>query len=162
MSTPEYNPRVPQRPRIRLGSTLVAVSARALRPIAAVLIAATIAGGALASSAAASPGVPACPDTVIPNVAIIPNAVGCWNAIAVQTVRLAAPYQVQGLIYMGYTQAAVYDAVTEIDRRYEPYHDFASPAGVDVASASPAAAAAAAPYTMLTSSLFAFPATGTA
>lgn len=157
MSTPETNPRVPQRPRTRLGSTLVALSASASRPIAAVLIAATIAGGVLASPAAAASG-PACPDTVIPNAPIIPNAVGCWNAIAVQTVRLAAPYNVQDLIYMGYTQAAVYDAVTKIDGRYLPYHDFPLPAGVDVVTASPDAAAAAAAYTMLTSSFLAFPA----
>jgi hypothetical protein len=117
-----------------------------------------LAGGALASSASAAPTVPRCPDTVIPSVAITPNAVGCWNAIAVQTVRLAAPYNVQDLIYMGYTQAAVYDAVTKIDGRYEPYHAFSSPPGVNAASASPEAAAAAAAYTMLSSSFLAFPA----
>jgi hypothetical protein len=96
---------------------------------------------------------------VIPNVPIITNAAGCWNAIAVQSVRLAAPYQLQDLIYMGYTQAAVYDAVTKIEGRYEPYHDFVSPAGADVATASPDAAAAAAAYTMLTSAFLAFPTT---
>ena len=129
---------------------------------AATFVVALIAAAGLASSSAAAATPPACPDTVIPNVAIIPNAVGCWNAIAVQTIRLAAPYNVQGLIYMGYTQAAVYDAVTKIDGRYDPYHDFHSPAGVDVASASPDAAAAAAAYTMLTSSFLAFPATAQA
>src|SRR5690242_9967758 len=67
---------------------------------------------------------PACPDTVIPNASIMPGAVGCWNAIAVQTVRLAAPYNTQGLIYMGYVQAAVYDAVTKIEGRYKPYDNF--------------------------------------
>ena len=67
---------------------------------------------------------PACPDTVIPNVSVMPGAVGCWNAIAVQTVRLATPYQPQGLLYMGYVQAAVYDAVTKIEGRYVPYDDF--------------------------------------
>jgi hypothetical protein len=126
---------------------------------ASIALALTLASGALASSASATQTEPACPDTVIPNVPIIPNAVGCWNAIAVQTIRVAAPYQVQGLIYMGYTQAAVYDAVTKIDGRYVPYHAFPSPAGVDVASASPDAAAAAAAYTMLSSSFLAFPAT---
>ena len=126
---------------------------------ASIALALALAAGALASSASATQTVPACPDTVIPNVPIIPNAVGCWNAIAVQTIRAAAPYQVQGLIYMGYTQAAVYDAVTKIDGRYVPYHAFPSPAGVDVASASPDAAAAAAAYTMLSSSFLAFPAT---
>ena len=102
---------------------------------------------------------PACPATVIPSVPIMPNAVGCWNAIAVHATTLAAPYNVQGLIYMGYVQAAVYDAVTKIDGRYMPYHEFSAPAGVDVTSASPDAAAAAATYTMLTSSFLAFPAT---
>ena len=63
---------------------------------------------------------------------------------------------------MGYIQTAVYDAVMKIDRRYVPYHEFASPAGVDVASASPDAAAATAAYTMLTSSFLAFPPTAQA
>lgn len=129
--------------------------ARARRTAAAAVIAAMIAAGALASSAAATQTVPACPAVVIPNVPILPNAVGCWNAIAVQTIRLGVPYQVQGLIYKGYTQAAVYDAVTKIDGRYVPYHEFPSSAGVDVAAASPDAAAA---YTMLTSSFLALPA----
>ena len=162
MSTPESNPRVARILRTRLGSTLAALGADAWRTIVAALVAVIIAANALAASAAARPTAPACPATVIPDVPIIPNAVGCWNAIAVQTVRLAAPYNVQDLIYMGYTQAAVYDAVTKIDRRYEPYHDFAPPAGVDVATASPDAAATAAAYTMLTSSFLAFPATALA
>jgi hypothetical protein len=130
----------------------------ALRTTVAAVIAAIGSAGALASSAAARPTAPACPEAVIPNARIIPNAVGCWNAIAVQAIRLATPYQVQGLIYMGYTQAAVYDAVTKIDGRYRPYHEFPSPAGIDVATASPDAAAAAAAYTMLASSFLALPA----
>ena len=127
-----------------------------LKPCIAFVLA--LAAAALPSSAAGTQTTPACPDTVIPSVPISPNAVGCWNAIAVQAVRVAAPYQVQGLIYTGYTQAAVYDAVTKIDGRYKPYHDFAPPTGVDVASASPNAATAAAAYTMLTSSFLALPA----
>ena len=127
--------------------------------IAATVITGLLAGGALASSASAARTLPTCPDTVIPSVPIIPNAVGCWNAIAVQTIRLASPYQVQGLLYTGYTQAAVYDAVTKIDGRYVPYHAFASPAGVNDARASTDAAAAAAAYTMLTSSFLGFPPT---
>ena len=124
---------------------------RALRAMAAAVIAALGAGGALASSAAAT-SAPVCPDSVIPNVAIVPNSVGCWNAIAVQAVRLGSPYQVQGLIYTGYAQAAVYDAVTKIEGRYVPYDDFAVPESVDVSSASPDAATATAAYTILTSS----------
>jgi hypothetical protein len=127
------------------------------RVAATALVAAVIAGGGLASSASATATVPACPDTVIPNVPVIPNAVGCWNAIAVQATRIATPYQPQGLLYMGYIQAAVYDAVTKIDRRYVPYHDFPTPAGVDAANASPDAAAATAAYAMLRSSFLGFP-----
>jgi hypothetical protein len=72
-----------------------------------------------------------------------------WNTIAVNTVRAAAPakFQVEGLIYMSYVQASVYDAVTKIEGRYQPYHDFVSP--VDADGASPDAAVAAASYTVL-------------
>ena len=162
MSTPETNPRALTALRTRLDSTLAALGATAWRTIAAAVVAAMIAANALAGSAAARPITPACPDTVIPNVPIVPNAVGCWNAVAVQATHLAAPYNVQGLIYMGYVQAAVYDAVTKIDGRYVPYHEFPSPVDVDVAGASPDAATAAAAYTMLTSSFLAFPATAQA
>jgi hypothetical protein len=162
MSTPEGNPSAPRVLRTQLGSARAALGAAAWRTIAAALVAAMIAANALAASAAARPTAPACPDTVIPNVPIIPNAIGCWNAVAVQATHLAAPYNVQGLIYMGYVQAAVYDAVTKIDGRYEPYHQFSAPYGVDVTSASPDAATAAAAYTMLTSSFLAFPATAQA
>jgi hypothetical protein len=123
------------------------------------VVAGVVAGGVLAPPASATSTVPACPDAVIPSVPIIPNAVGCWNAIAVQATRIATPYQPQGFLYMGYIQAAVYDAVMKIDGRYMPYHEFPTPAGVDAASASPDAAAATAAYTMLTSSFLAFPAT---
>ena len=162
MPTLQWNPCARNRPRTALGCALRALGASGLRLIAATTIAAIVAAGVAALPAAASPTEPACPDTVIPNVPIVPNAVGCWNAIAVQATHLAAPYNVQGLIYMGYVQAAVYDAVTKIDGRYVPYHEFPSPAGVDVASASPDAAAAAAAYAMLTSSFLAFPATAQA
>ena len=162
MSTVENNPRPPNKPWSGIRGALFALRSRASRRIAATVVPAIIAAGVTAAPAAASPTAPACPDTVIPNVAILQDAVGCWNAIAVQTVHLAAPYTVQGLIYMGYTQAAVYDAVTKIDGRYVPYHAFSSPVGVNVASASPDAAAAAAAYTMLTSPFLAFPATAQA
>src|SRR3954451_18987597 len=107
--------------------------------------------GALASPAAGATAAPPCPDAVIANVQILPSAVGCWNAIAVQAVRVDTPYPPQGLLYMGYVQAAVYDAVTKIERRYVPYERFDVPRGVDVRRALPAAATAAAAYTMLTS-----------
>jgi hypothetical protein len=60
-----------------------------------------------------------------------------WNATAVDAVRAArtldgvppgapprALYQPEGLLYMSYVQAAVYDAVTHLDHRYVPYHRF--------------------------------------
>ena len=78
------------------------------------------AGPALAATPPATAAVPQCPATVIPGGAVMPGAVGCWNAIAVQSVRLGAQYNVQGLIYMGYVQAAVYDAVTKIEGRFAP------------------------------------------
>ena len=132
-------------------STLRRTLARVLRAISVAVGVAALAAAVLTPEATAEPMAPGCPDTVIPGAPLVPSAVGCWNAIAVQTVRVATPYQVQGLIYVGYTQAAVYDAVTKIKGRYVPYHDFQAPAGVDVEHASPDAATAAAAYTMLTS-----------
>src|SRR6476659_10685905 len=65
-----------------------------------------------------------------------------WNSYAVDAVRAAhtldgvplggaprALYQPEGLIYMAYVEAAVYDAVTKIDHRYRPYHHFEVGAG---------------------------------
>jgi hypothetical protein len=74
-------------------------------------VAAAIAATAVALPATSSAAqvAPVCPDAVIPGVAVVPNAAGCWNAIAVRTVRLATPFQNQGLVYVGYTQAAVYE-----------------------------------------------------
>jgi hypothetical protein len=79
-----------------------------------------------------------------------PKAVLDWNQTAVSTVRSATPpkFQPEGLIYMSYVQAAVYDAVTKIEGRYAPYHDFAIDPSV-VADAAPDAAVAAAAYTTL-------------
>jgi PAP2 superfamily len=113
--------------------------------------------GVLASPAAAAPAAPPCPDAVIANVQILPSAVGCWNAIAVQAVRLDTAYPPQGLLYMGYVQGAVYDALTKIQGRYDPYERFDVPRGVDVRRALPAAATAAAAYTMLTSAFLGLP-----
>jgi hypothetical protein len=81
-----------------------------------------------------------------------------WNSYAVAAVRAAhtldgvplggaprALYQPEGLIYMAYVQAAVYDSVTKIDHRYRTYHHFQAAAG----DASSAAAVAAAAYSTL-------------
>ena len=83
-----------------------------------------------------------------------------WNANAVAAVRSAsvvdppgtAPrplYQTEGLLYMSYVQAAVYDAATKIGHRYAPYHQFSAGAG----NASIEAAVIAAAYNTLVSYL---------
>jgi hypothetical protein len=79
-----------------------------------------------------------------------------WNANAVAAVRAAtvvdppgtaprAIYQTEGLLYMSYVQAAVYDAATKIGHRYVPYHRFSAAAG----NASIEAAVVAASYNTL-------------
>ena len=79
-----------------------------------------------------------------------------WNANALAAVRAArvveplgtAPrplYQTEGLLYMSYVQAAVYDAATKIGHRYAPYHHFVAKAG----NASLEAAVIAAAYDTL-------------
>ena len=77
-----------------------------------------------------------------------PDAVLTWNTNAVNAVRNSSPskFQVEGLIYMSYVQAAVYDAVTKLEGRYVPYHDFDATV---VPGASPQAAVAAATQTIL-------------
>lgn len=76
-----------------------------------------------------------------------------WNLTAVTAIRGAtvplAKFQTEGMIYLSYVQAAVYDAVTKIEGRYRPYHRFSVGARVDVRDASPDAAVAAAAYTTL-------------
>ena len=81
-----------------------------------------------------------------------------WNANAVAAVRAAtttnqlppgttsrALYQTEGLLYMSYVQAAVYDAATKIGHRYVPYHHFSVGGG----NASIEAAVIAAAYNTL-------------
>jgi hypothetical protein len=81
-------------------------------------------------------------------VVVPPDAVLTWNTDAVNAVRASSPakFQVEGLIYMAYVQASVYDAVTKIAGRYEPYHAFT---GTVVPGASLLAAVAAAARTAL-------------
>ena len=76
--------------------------------------------------------------------AVSPDAVLTWNTYAVNAVRASTPtkFQTDGMVYMAYVQAAVYDAVTKIEGRYEPYHDF-SFAVAPGASVQAAVAAAA-------------------
>jgi hypothetical protein len=77
-----------------------------------------------------------------------PSAVLTWNTYAVNAVRASTPTKVQtdGMVYMSYVQAAVYDAVTKLEGRYEPYHDFPFTA---VPGASVQAAVAAASRVVL-------------
>jgi hypothetical protein len=83
-----------------------------------------------------------------------PTAALTWNSIAVNAVRSAVittdgpprpVLQAEGRVYTAYVQAAVYDAVTKIEGRYVPYHDFSA----DPNGASPEAAVAAAARTTL-------------
>jgi hypothetical protein len=72
------------------------------------------------------------------------DAVLTWNTYAVNAVRASTPTKVQtdGMVYMSYVQAAVYDAVTKLEGSYRPYHDF-SYAVAPSASVQAAVAAAA-------------------
>ena len=49
------------------------------------------------------------------------NTVEQWNRIAEDTVVGSGAFQTEGLIYMSYTSAAVYDAAVAIDGDFEPY-----------------------------------------
>lgn len=75
---------------------------------------------------------------------VAPDAVVTWNTNTVNAVRASTPtkFQTDGMVYMSYVQAAVYDAVTKIAGRYTPYHDF-TVAVVPGASLEAAVAAAA-------------------
>ncbi len=65
-----------------------------------------------------------------------PNMVAQWNKIAEDTVVGSGAAQIEGLVYMSYTQAAVYDAVVAIKGRYAPYgHRIEAPAGASANAA---------------------------
>jgi hypothetical protein len=110
-----------------------------------IVVAAALAASlfAVAPSSAKTDKSPAAPATVAL----------AWNANAVAAVRDASVidpqgtaarplYQTEGLLYMSYVQAAVYDAATKIGHRYVPYHRFSAAAG----NASLQAAVIAAAY----------------
>lgn len=65
------------------------------------------------------------------------DAVSDWNAIAVQATITGARPNPSGVIDIAMVQAAIYDAVQAIERRYEPYY-----VEIKGASGSPVAAAA--------------------
>jgi hypothetical protein len=82
------------------------------------------------------------------------NMVQKWNELAQNAVLASGAFQNEGLIYMAYESAAVYDAVTSIEGGYEPY----GPAMAAPENASVDAAVAEAAYRTLSAS---FPAQAT-
>jgi hypothetical protein len=97
---------------------------------------------------AATASLPMASATTHKPVVVPPDAVLTWNTNAVNAVRASTPtkFQTDGMVYMSYVQAAVYDAVTKLEGRYEPYHDFTVAV---VPGASVQAAVAAATRTIL-------------
>lgn len=71
-----------------------------------------------------------------------PTVISDWNALAVATFTADATKAPQEIpLYVGFVEAAVYDAVVGIDRRYEPYRFHArSPHGTSTQAAAVAAA----------------------
>ncbi len=75
-----------------------------------------------------------------------PRALTDWNVIAVETIRTDATKTVpEAWLYMGFVQAAVYDAVVGIRGGFEPYSYDQKPPR----PASPTAAAMAAAHRIL-------------
>ena len=71
-----------------------------------------------------------------PAAASGPNIVSEWNLIAENTVVPSGAAQIEALIYLSYTQLAVYDAVVAIKGGYEPYGNaIQAPAGASVKAA---------------------------
>jgi hypothetical protein len=104
-------------------------SIRVVTMVAAVIAVAATGGATRAATAALPPG----------------NAVAQWNKIAEDAVVGSGAFQNEGLVYMAYVSAAVYDATVAVTGGYEPY-------GVAVrlrAEASPDAAIAEAAYRTL-------------
>jgi hypothetical protein len=99
------------------------VRARVLRVVAIAVVAmavATSAGTIRNAAAALPPG----------------NTVAQWNKIAEDTVVGSGAFQSEGLIYMAYASAAVYDAVVAIEGGFEPYGPaITAPAGASIDAA---------------------------
>jgi vanadium-dependent haloperoxidase-like protein len=63
----------------------------------------------------------------------LPNTVQQWDKIAEDTVVGSGAFQGEGEVYMGYSAAAVYDAVVAIEGGYEPYGpSISAPPGASV------------------------------
>ena len=70
--------------------------------------------------------------------AVLPpgNSVQQWNKIAEDTVVGSGAFQNEGLVYMAYVSAAVYDAVVAIEGGYEAYGDaISAPLGASLDAA---------------------------
>ena len=94
------------------------MTARAVRVL--FVIGALVAGAPAGSAAATPQG----------------NAVADWDEIAQNTVVASGAFQNEGLVYMAYVSAAVYDAATSIEGGYEPYgHAVAAPRGASTDAA---------------------------
>jgi hypothetical protein len=109
-----------------------------IRSRLAVLAAATLLGP-LAVSAGAAPA----RATTTNND---PNAIIEWNSIATATLDAVKPPS-EAFLYMGFVQAAVYDAVVGVHRTYQPYSFTARP---DRPASAQAAAIAAAHEILVT------------
>jgi hypothetical protein len=102
------------------------------------IVLAGLGAGALALAAPPGSGLAASRDG--PAHGADPAVINEWNAILVDTVVAAGKANAEGFIWFGFVQAAVYNAVVGITRRFELYKwDEHGPKG-----ASPQAAAAAA------------------
>jgi hypothetical protein len=101
-----------------------------LAAVAAAILLATLASGA---ATAATPTTMAADD---------PTVISDWNEIAVTTLLGDTTKQlVEDFLYLGFVQAAVYDAVVGVEGRYEPYRFHAhAPRGTSAQAAAAAAA----------------------
>jgi hypothetical protein len=125
------------RPRLGAVPPNSLMKTRLLVGVALAVLAAALMPGAATSASLTKPA------------SLPPTAALTWHAITLTAVRNAVitvdgpprpVLQAEGRVYMAYVQAAVYDAVTKIEGRYVPYHDFTT----DPSGASPEAAVAAA------------------
>jgi hypothetical protein len=99
------------------------VRARVLRIVAIAVVALAVAASAGTTRNAAAALPPG-------------NTVAQWNKIAEDTVVGSGAFQSEGLIYMAYVSAAVYDAVVAIEGSFEPYGPaIAAPAGASTDAA---------------------------
>lgn len=100
---------------------------------------AALAAAALLTTLATGTATAATPTTA---AAGDPTVISDWNALAVTTLVGDTTKQgTETILYMGFVQAAVYDAVVGVEGRYEPYRFHAhAPRGTSAQAAAVAAA----------------------